>query len=224
MHLQLSIQQLSWPGFIGEVSPLLSATPSCVDRFSSSVHIVKCPEIPNGRLLQTHQMHEWQPLTWIMLQVPSSNIHLNKHLSHVVQHQDYVTLHFADQSTADAKVVVGADGCFSKVRQQTLQDGLPEYTVSYFFVTLQQTTMCGLNASAMQLDLQQSAAHKPVDGGVRLNKSPAIVSSICVTGIFMNMISIAMCAKQAEAASVIQLASTQSHLLLAFPYRQVGSI
>ena len=85
----------------------------------------------------------------IVLQVPSSNIHLNKRLSHVVQHQDHMTLHFADQSTADAKVVIGADGCFSKIRQQTLQDGLPEYTVSYCSVTPSQTTMCGLNASAM---------------------------------------------------------------------------
>ena len=68
-----------------------------------------------------------------MLQVPSSNIHLNKRLSHLVQHQDAVTLHFTDQSTVDARVVVGADGCFSKIRQQTLQDGLPEYTVSPWF-------------------------------------------------------------------------------------------
>lgn len=65
-----------------------------------------------------------------MLQVPSSNINLSKRLSHLVMKEDAVTLHFTDKSTVDAKVVVGADGCFSKVRQQTLADGLPDHTVS----------------------------------------------------------------------------------------------
>ncbi|KAL3137319.1 hypothetical protein ABBQ32_006859 [Trebouxia sp. C0010 RCD-2024] len=61
-------------------------------------------------------------------EVPSSNINLSKRLSHLVMKEDAVTLHFTDKSTVDAKVVVGADGCFSKVRQQTLADGLPDHT------------------------------------------------------------------------------------------------
>lgn len=68
-----------------------------------------------------------------MPQVPASNLNLGKRLSHLVMHEDAVTLHFTDKCTVDAKVVVGADGCFSKVRQQTLADGLPDYTVSLCF-------------------------------------------------------------------------------------------
>lgn len=44
-------------------------------------------------------------------------------------HKDYETLHLTDGATVDAKVVVDADGCFSKVRQHTLDDGLPGFMV-----------------------------------------------------------------------------------------------
>ena len=60
-------------------------------------------------------------------------MNLSKRLSHLVMHEAAVTVHFTDKSTVDAKVVVGADGCFSKVRQQTLADGSPDYSVSACF-------------------------------------------------------------------------------------------
>ena len=62
--------------------------------------------------------------------LPSGTIQLSKRLLRLEQHPNFVTLHFSDASSVDAKVVVGADGSFSKVRQQTLNDGMPDYTVS----------------------------------------------------------------------------------------------
>ena len=44
--------------------------------------------------------------------------------------QDGVTLHFDhDQPPVRAKVLVGADGYFSKVRTQCLNDGPPDFVV-----------------------------------------------------------------------------------------------
>lgn len=63
--------------------------------------------------------------------LPSSAINLNKRFTMVQQHKGHVELHFADGTSVDAKIVVGADGCFSKVRQQSLGDGLPDFTVSH---------------------------------------------------------------------------------------------
>ena len=70
-------------------------------------------------------------------EVPASNINLGKRLNHLEPHTDYVTLHFTDGSTVDANVVVGADGCFSKVRQHTLDDGLSEFMVGTYLCLLQ---------------------------------------------------------------------------------------
>ena len=62
--------------------------------------------------------------------LPDGTIRLDKRFSTLEQHDEFVTLHFSDHTTVDARIVVGADGCFSKVRQQTIADGLPEFTVS----------------------------------------------------------------------------------------------
>ncbi len=62
--------------------------------------------------------------------LPAETIHLNKRFSRFQQHDDHVQLHFTDGTSVEAKIVVGADGCFSRIRQQTLVDGLPDFTVS----------------------------------------------------------------------------------------------
>lgn len=62
--------------------------------------------------------------------VPTTTVDLDRRFSHLQQHQDHVTLHFKTGAAVDAKIVVGADGIFSKVRQQVLNDGLPEFLVS----------------------------------------------------------------------------------------------
>ena len=62
--------------------------------------------------------------------VPTTAVELGRRFSHLEQHQDHVTVHFRSSASIDAKIVVGADGIFSKVRQQTLNDGLPQFTVS----------------------------------------------------------------------------------------------
>ena len=44
-----------------------------------------------------------------------------------------MTLTFEDGSQATSKLLVGADGYFSKVRQQTLQDGAPDFAETVFW-------------------------------------------------------------------------------------------
>ncbi len=57
-------------------------------------------------------------------------------LTHYDADEDGVTLHFDQgQSTVRAKVVVGADGYFSKIRRQCLNDGPPQFAVSFATVT-----------------------------------------------------------------------------------------
>ena len=70
--------------------------------------------------------------------LPAKAIHLNKKFHRLEQFDDHVRLHFTDGSSVDAKVVVGADGVFSKIRQQAVGDGLADFTVgsmlcSYWF-------------------------------------------------------------------------------------------
>ena len=85
------------------------------------------------------------PMGWSELRdgiahsLPSSAINLNKRFTMVQQHKGHVELQFADGTSVDAKIVVGADGCFSKVRQQSLGDGLPDFTVSSVVLCRQQS-------------------------------------------------------------------------------------
>ena len=62
--------------------------------------------------------------------LPPGTVQLGKQFTTLEQHNNHVALQFADGSSVEAIVVVGADGVFSKVRRQNLADGLPEYTVS----------------------------------------------------------------------------------------------
>ncbi|KAL0044438.1 hypothetical protein WJX82_006692 [Trebouxia sp. C0006] len=77
---------------------------------------------------------EQAPMGWSELRdgladhLPAGTVHLNKRFSELQQHDDHVHLHFTDGTSVEAKIVVGADGCFSKIRQQTLGDGLPDFT------------------------------------------------------------------------------------------------
>ena len=53
-------------------------------------------------------------------------------MRHYEEDEEGVTLHFdCDQAPVRAKVLVGADGYFSKVRTQCLNDGPPAFNVSY---------------------------------------------------------------------------------------------
>ena len=52
-------------------------------------------------------------------------------MRHYEEDEDGVTLHFdRGQPAVHAKVLVGADGYFSKVRTQCLKDGPPTFNVS----------------------------------------------------------------------------------------------
>lgn len=56
-------------------------------------------------------------------------------MTHYVQDDHGVTLHFdREQPAVHAKLLVGADGYFSKVRTQCLDDGPPTFSVSSLYL------------------------------------------------------------------------------------------
>ena len=54
-------------------------------------------------------------------------------MKHYEEHDEGVTLHFDHgQPSVRAKLLVGADGYFSKIRSQCLDDGPPTFVVRHF--------------------------------------------------------------------------------------------
>ena len=118
---------------------LLASTPG-QRRHVAAGKVISSFSVPN---VEGHEASlDKTPLGWSELRnaladhIPATNIQLGKRLLSLQQHKDFVTVHFTDGSSVDAKVVVGADGSFSKVRQQTMNDGMPDYTVSLFVLSL----------------------------------------------------------------------------------------
>ncbi len=73
-------------------------------------------------LLQAYHLRTWEHVT-------ASSISVLQ-LTHYDSDKDGVTLHFdRGQPAVHAKVLVGADGYFSKVRAQCLDDGPPQFAV-----------------------------------------------------------------------------------------------
>ena len=83
-----------------------------------------------------------------------------------------VELHFQDGGSVTAGVVVGADGYFSQVRQQLLQDGPPSFGVSTDAPSLASTqrcaalpteggSLCNSASSAARAQALNSAAGQP---------------------------------------------------------------
>ena len=68
--------------------------------------------------------------------LPTNTVQLGKQFVSLEQHDDHTVIHFADCSHAKAKIVIGADGVFSKVRQQSFADGPPDFTVRLFCLVL----------------------------------------------------------------------------------------
>ena len=76
----------------------------------------------------------WSDLRAVLAEwLPSDTLQLGKKFASLQQHEDHVEVHFTDSSSVKARVLVGADGNFSKVRQQTLNDGLPEFGVRWVY-------------------------------------------------------------------------------------------
>ena len=81
---------------------------------------------PSGRIIG------WSDLRQTLVDwLPPGTVQLGKQFASLEQHDDHVTIQFADGSSIASCVVIGADGVFSKVRRQSLADGLPQYTVGH---------------------------------------------------------------------------------------------
>lgn len=65
--------------------------------------------------------------------LPPGTLQLGKHFIKLDQHDHHVVVHFADGTSLAARVLVGADGVFSQVRQQSLADGPPDFTVTNLY-------------------------------------------------------------------------------------------
>ena len=83
--------------------------------------------------------------------LPSGTLQLGKRFTKLIQHQDHVVVHFADGTSVAARVLVGADGVFSQVRQQSLADGPPDFTVSNLFKSETRFGMVQRNADAVAM-------------------------------------------------------------------------
>ncbi|KAL3137400.1 hypothetical protein ABBQ32_006923 [Trebouxia sp. C0010 RCD-2024] len=70
--------------------------------------------------------HECRQL--LFEELPPETVEFDKQMTHYVQDDHGVTLHF--QPAVHAKLLVGADGYFSKVRTQCLDDGPPTFSKS----------------------------------------------------------------------------------------------
>jgi salicylate hydroxylase len=53
--------------------------------------------------------------------IPIENVKFSKRLTNIEQHSDKVVLSFADETSAEASIVVGGDGIQSTVRQNVLE-------------------------------------------------------------------------------------------------------
>lgn len=72
----------------------------------------------------------WSDLRDVLVQwLPKGSVQLGKRFTMLLQHDDHVVVRFTDGTRVEARAVVGADGCFSQVRQHTLGDGPPEAAV-----------------------------------------------------------------------------------------------
>ncbi|KAL0048045.1 hypothetical protein WJX82_006382 [Trebouxia sp. C0006] len=71
----------------------------------------------------------WHEIRQLLYEhLPSELVEFDKQLTHYDSDKDGVTLHFdRGQPAVHAKVLVGADGYFSKVRAQCLDDGPPQF-------------------------------------------------------------------------------------------------
>jgi salicylate hydroxylase len=69
----------------------------------------------------THQAHRKALLDIMTNFIPIENVKFSKRLANIEQHSDRVVLHFADETFAGARIVVGADGIQSTVRKNVLE-------------------------------------------------------------------------------------------------------
>ncbi|KAL2859863.1 uncharacterized protein BJX67DRAFT_386548 [Aspergillus lucknowensis] len=83
-------------------------------------------KVPDPRH-HTTRFHRGHLHSALLEHVPRESIHLGKKILHAEAHENGVSLHFEDGSTAQGDILIGADGLKSKVRQSFI----PEYKLRF---------------------------------------------------------------------------------------------
>ncbi|KAL0047809.1 hypothetical protein WJX82_000477 [Trebouxia sp. C0006] len=101
--------------------------------------VVRASENSDQAISELEQKYRKRPVTigWhecrqlLFDQLPSSTVEFDKQMTHYEEDDKGIILHFdRGQPSVHAKVLVGADGYFSKVRAQCLDDGPPTFNES----------------------------------------------------------------------------------------------
>lgn len=93
------------------------------------MHIEQGPGPNKGQRVIDQQfgleiVHRASLLRELMSTIPKNKLHVGKRLANLDQQNAYTaTLHFEDGTSADANVVIGADGIHSSVRKYLLGEG-----------------------------------------------------------------------------------------------------
>jgi salicylate hydroxylase len=100
------------------------ATPTSIANrsvsFPSHVRDFRCTNTDS-----TYQAHRKALLDIMTSFIPIENVKFSKRLTNIEQHSDRVVLSFADETSAQASIVVGGDGIQSTVRKHVLEPICP---------------------------------------------------------------------------------------------------
>lgn len=139
----------------------------------------------------TYVVHRARLLDAIRALIPESAVHLAARCTAIEEHDDSVTVRFADGSTTTADIVIGADGIHSVVRETVTEPSPPEDAGICAFRAIvpadRAPDFALRRAHTIWLGPGHHLVHYPIDGGRSVNlvavapTSPAVEESWSAT-------------------------------------------